>query len=300
LLFFLFSFLPSAAGGAKFFFINRPQMTKYSLAIHTTSSELGLAISNFAGDSRCLVKDLGRDLSTQLHQYLAEFIQPQSWADLAFIAVAKGPGGFTGTRIGVVTARTLAQQLEIPLFAISSLAAVAWLKSSTSRQTRQIPCETRQSLADLAPRLEPGSESREALPPQVREDLAVQSRQSLVDLVPRMEPGNESREALPPQVCEDIAVQLNAHRGEIFTAIYQLSSDNSGLIELLPDTVMKPDVWQKTLETWPNSYKLIQAETEIGASVLDLLQLAYLDWQKGLRPHWSEAEPFYGQHPVDS
>jgi tRNA threonylcarbamoyl adenosine modification protein YeaZ len=53
-------------------------------------------------------------------------LQPQTWQDLAFIAVAKGPGGFTGTRIGVVTARTLAQQLDIPLFGISTLAAVAW------------------------------------------------------------------------------------------------------------------------------------------------------------------------------
>jgi tRNA threonylcarbamoyl adenosine modification protein YeaZ len=41
------------------------------------------------------------------------------------VAVAKGPGGFTGTRIGVVTARTLAQQLQVPLFGISSLAAMA-------------------------------------------------------------------------------------------------------------------------------------------------------------------------------
>ncbi len=234
-------------------------MTKYSLAIHTTSSELGLAISNFAGDSRCLVKDLGRELSTQLHQYLAEFIQPQSWADLAFIAVAKGPGSFTGTRIGVVTARTLAQQLEIPLFAISTLAAVAWLKSSACRQ----------------------------------------SRQSLADLVPRLQPGYEGREALPPQVPEDIAVQLNAHRGELFTAIYQLSSDNSGLIERLSDNAIKPDVWQKTLDSWPHSYQLIKAENNQGASVLELLELAYLDWQKGSRPNWSEAIPFYGQHPVE-
>ena len=99
---------------------------KYSLAIHTTSPELSLALNNFAGEERSSTWELGRSLSTHLHQYLAEFIQPQTWADLAFIAVAKGPGSFTGTRIGIVTARTLAQQLDIPLFAISTLAAVAW------------------------------------------------------------------------------------------------------------------------------------------------------------------------------
>jgi tRNA threonylcarbamoyl adenosine modification protein YeaZ len=98
----------------------------YALAIHTASPDLGLAIDNFAGDARSQVWNLGRDLSTHLQVHLAEFLKPQVWADLAFIAVAKGPGGFTGTRIGVVTARTLAQQLEIPLFAISTLEAIAW------------------------------------------------------------------------------------------------------------------------------------------------------------------------------
>ncbi|HBL14873.1 MAG TPA: tRNA (adenosine(37)-N6)-threonylcarbamoyltransferase complex dimerization subunit type 1 TsaB, partial [Cyanobacteria bacterium UBA11162] len=83
-------------------------------------------ISNFVDDSRYSIWDLGRDLSTHLHQHLTEFLMPQTWADLAFIAVAKGPGSFTGTRIGIVTARTLAQQLDIPLFGISTLAAVAW------------------------------------------------------------------------------------------------------------------------------------------------------------------------------
>lgn len=99
---------------------------KYGLALHTNSPQLGLAISNFVGDTRCQTWDLGRELSTHLHQHLAEFLRPQTWADLAFIAVAKGPGSFTGTRIGIVTARTLAQQLDIPLFAISTLAALAW------------------------------------------------------------------------------------------------------------------------------------------------------------------------------
>lgn len=99
---------------------------QYALAIHTASPDLGLALSNFAGDRRRHVwANLGKGLSTHLHLYLAEFIQPQTWSDFAFIAVAKGPGGFTGTRLGIVTARTLAQQLKIPLFGISTLAAVA-------------------------------------------------------------------------------------------------------------------------------------------------------------------------------
>jgi tRNA threonylcarbamoyl adenosine modification protein YeaZ len=100
---------------------------KSALAIHTTSTDLGLALSDFAGDRRQQVwAELGQNTSTLLHSYLAEFMQPQTWTDLAFIAVAIGPGGFTGTRLGVVTARTLAQQLNIPLFGMSSLAIVAW------------------------------------------------------------------------------------------------------------------------------------------------------------------------------
>ena len=104
---------------------------KYGLAIHTSSPELGLALSNFVADSRSQTWNLGRGLSTHFHHYLAEFIKPQTWADLAFIAVAKGPGSFTSTRIGIVTARTLAQQLDIPLFGISTLAAVAWSEAGT-------------------------------------------------------------------------------------------------------------------------------------------------------------------------
>lgn len=101
-------------------------VANYGLAIHTSSSDLGLALSNFVEEGRSQHWDLGRSLSSHLHQYLSDFIQPQTWADLQYIAVAKGPGGFTGTRIGVVAARTLAQQLNLPLFAVSSLAAVAW------------------------------------------------------------------------------------------------------------------------------------------------------------------------------
>lgn len=42
-------------------------------------------------------------------------------SDITHIAASVGPGSFTGIRIGVTTARTLAQMMEVPCVAISSL-----------------------------------------------------------------------------------------------------------------------------------------------------------------------------------
>ena len=207
------------------------------LAIHTTSPELGLAISDFKDTFRHQVWPLGRGLSSHLHVYLEDFIQPQTWRELTFIAAVTGPGGFTGTRIGVVTARTLAQQLEIPLFGVSTLAALA-------------------------------AAARSHLPP------------SASDRVP------------------DIAIQLPAQRGELFSAVYQLT-EPSGLTPLFPDTVLTQERWQEKLNHWPTDYHLIKAEGGLAASVTEALALAYEDWRQGIRSHWSQVLPFYGQHPVN-
>lgn len=205
---------------------------KYALSLHTTTPELGLAISNFSGDTRSHVWNLGRDLSSYVHQYLVDFIKPQTWQDLAFIAVAQGPGGFTGTRIGVVLARTLGQQLDIPVIGISTLAAVAWSQIDS-----------------------------------LKKDMA-------------------------------IAIEMPAQRGQVFGAIYQPSAHTPGLVNLLPETVFTPEAWQATLANWQTESQLIVATSGLAATVTSILELAYFDWQLGKRPHWSQALPYYGQHPV--
>jgi tRNA threonylcarbamoyl adenosine modification protein YeaZ len=103
-------------------------MSKYGLALHSSTPELGLAMGVSAAAADCRVGNwpLGRATSDVLHSYLADFILPQTWADIAWVAVGIGPGGFTGTRLAVVTARTIGQQLNIPVYGISNLGAIAW------------------------------------------------------------------------------------------------------------------------------------------------------------------------------
>ncbi len=46
--------------------------------------------------------------------------------DLSAVAVSKGPGSYTGLRIGVSTAKGLCYALDIPLIAIPTLKSIAW------------------------------------------------------------------------------------------------------------------------------------------------------------------------------
>jgi tRNA threonylcarbamoyladenosine biosynthesis protein TsaB len=47
------------------------------------------------------------------------------WESVARICVGTGPGGFTGLRLGISTARALAQGHDLPLVGVSSLEALA-------------------------------------------------------------------------------------------------------------------------------------------------------------------------------
>lgn len=98
------------------------------LAIDTATAQVGVAISD-AGEVRGEVRLVGRrrhaeELAPAIRQ-LVEWTGVQL-EHLAAIAVGIGPGLFTGLRVGVTTAKVMAQALRIPLIPVVSLDLVAY------------------------------------------------------------------------------------------------------------------------------------------------------------------------------
>ena len=78
--------------------------------------------------------DAPRAALSRLLPAVEELLSTHSLApsDLSAILVGRGPGSFTGVRIGVSIAKGLAHGLSVPLYGIGSLDAIAW--RSTGRE----------------------------------------------------------------------------------------------------------------------------------------------------------------------
>ena len=99
-----------------------------ALALHSCSDSFGLALLD-AGVVRSVEHPLGRELSRGLLPAVEALLPAERWTQLQWLVVATGPGGFTGTRLSVVLARTLAQQLAIPLWGWGSFELIARRRS---------------------------------------------------------------------------------------------------------------------------------------------------------------------------
>lgn len=73
-------------------------------------------------------RELAEKLLGYLEQKLAE--RHATWRDLTGLAVMKGPGSFTGLRIGVAVLNTLADTLTIPLVGTTG---DAWQETALNR-----------------------------------------------------------------------------------------------------------------------------------------------------------------------
>lgn len=100
----------------------------FILAIETATS-LG-SVALFSGATLLGQIDIRRERSharllTPMIKTLLHDLQVKPSA-LAAIAVAKGPGSYTGLRVGVSTAKGLCMALDKPLLSIGSLEGLAW------------------------------------------------------------------------------------------------------------------------------------------------------------------------------
>jgi tRNA threonylcarbamoyladenosine biosynthesis protein TsaB len=99
------------------------------LSLETATTNCSVALSNngktisFKEDN-----DKGYSHAERLHVYIDTVLKEAGVTshNLDAIAVSKGPGSYTGLRIGVSTAKGLSYALEKPLISISTLKALAY------------------------------------------------------------------------------------------------------------------------------------------------------------------------------
>jgi tRNA threonylcarbamoyladenosine biosynthesis protein TsaB len=98
------------------------------LCLETATTNCSVALSE-DGILLALKEDNNNNYShaEKLHVFIDEILKENnlSVADLDAIAVSKGPGSYTGLRIGVSTAKGLCFSLDIPLISIATLASLA-------------------------------------------------------------------------------------------------------------------------------------------------------------------------------
>lgn len=98
------------------------------LAIDTSTQIMGVAIlknNKVVGE---IITNLEKNHSIRLMPAVNQLMKEVSMEpeQLDKIVVSKGPGSYTGVRIGLATAKTLAWSLQIPIVGISSLMVLAY------------------------------------------------------------------------------------------------------------------------------------------------------------------------------
>jgi len=100
----------------------------YILSIETSTTNCSVSLSH-KGETLVVKEDNDRNYShaESLHSIIDAVLKQGNigTSQLDAIAVSKGPGSYTGLRIGVSAAKGLCYALKLPLISISTLAALA-------------------------------------------------------------------------------------------------------------------------------------------------------------------------------
>lgn len=99
----------------------------YLLHIETSTTVCSVALSNNNDVIECFETNDGYTHAENLAVFIEKAITDSKikYSDLSAISISKGPGSYTGLRIGTATAKGLCYALNIPLIAIETLESMA-------------------------------------------------------------------------------------------------------------------------------------------------------------------------------
>lgn len=110
------------------------QNTPYILAFDTANEVIAIGLGILGADDSTIVEvasvevEAHRASNTQLLPRIDALLAEHGVGRdrLACIVCGRGPGSFTGVRIAMATAKGIASALEVPLYGVSTLDAIAW------------------------------------------------------------------------------------------------------------------------------------------------------------------------------
>ena len=100
----------------------------YILNLETATKNCSVSISKNGTTILCKeMAEAGYSHAEKLHVFIEECLKEShlTFKDLSAIAVSKGPGSYTGLRIGVSAAKGLCFALDLPLIAVDTLQVLA-------------------------------------------------------------------------------------------------------------------------------------------------------------------------------
>ena len=204
------------------------------LALHSCTETLAVGVQSLEAGSggaptpAVATFPLGRALSNEILDCVESILPASAWPRLRRLAVATGPGGFTGTRLTVVLARTLAQQLQLPLDGFSDFLLMA----RGVRASQEFQSTTRFWMVREQPR-----------------------RGIVAGLYDWDHPSGTVIESRPPRLFADRAELSSIAEADHVPAVSRLPED---LLELLrlsraAAAVARPAPWQTVLPIYPTS-----------------------------------------------